>query len=151
MRIAGRHLGIGQTAQGCVISTSGATCSPSSGSTLTVPQTPGATNPNNVLTPPLPAGYENTLPTGVIPENDIGQTNSNLAGTNETLCAQQGGTWNSTTNTCNMCPQNAFAALFMPQTWDPDSGACSSSYTPLILAGGGIAVLVLLISLMSRK
>jgi len=138
MRMAARHLGIGQTIP-----------------TLATPTYVGPVQPTitpvYAIAPSLPSGYDSTLPTGAIPGNESGQTIDSLAANSVDLCAQQGGTWNATTNTCSMCPQNAFAALFTPETWDPTSGTCSSSYTPLIIAGGGLAVLVLLVTMISKK
>jgi hypothetical protein len=139
MRMVARHLGIGQSV-----------------STETVqslaPTAPASTiTPIYALSPGLPNNYGGTVATGVIPGNEIGQTNPNLAGNSADLCAEDGGTWNATTNTCNMCPQNAFAALFMPETWDATNGVCDTSYTPLVIAGGGLAVLVLLIAMLSKR
>lgn len=115
------------------------------------PQSNESITPIYRLTPGLPENYDVVTASGAIPGNETGQTISTLAANSADLCAQQGGMWDSTKSICNMCPQNAFAALFMPQTWDPTSGLCSSSYTPLIIAGGGAVVLLFLVAMLSKK
>jgi hypothetical protein len=146
MRVHARNIGIGAAPTGAIcLTATGQPCSTASDPVLILPQVPGATNPNNPLTPPLPSGYDNTLPTGVIPGNEIGQTNSNLAADNPSLCAQQGGTWDATKTQCDMCPQTGFAALFAPQTWDPATGLCSTDWKPAIIAGSiGTALILFL-------
>ena len=138
MRIGAGHLGIGQTV-------------PAIATPDYNPPAPPTITPAYPLSPSLPNNYSNTTEAGVIPGNDIGQTISTLASNAPDLCAQEGGIWNATTQACNMCPQNSLAAFFLPQTWNADTGQCATSYTPLLIAGGGLAVTILLIAMMSRK